>query len=223
MINSLRLLSLTAVVAAVALAAGAARALACGNGNGYSYARIGASSNAFGISAQIAQTSTFDILNGHVAGWVGVRGTGPGPNGSDEWLRAGSAAFPGITGNDIYYEVARPGSPPIYHQALADVAAGTYTKVTVLEMHNSPNWWRVWVNYKAVSDPIYLPDSHDGLRATARTESWDGGTGICNAFPYSFRQVSIAQAPGGDWRRLATAHGYPIQEHVTSIRPAGDA
>ena len=142
MTKSLRLLSLTAAVAAVALG-GAARALACGDSEGYSHARIGASSNAYGISARIAQISAFDILNGHFAGWVGVGGTGKGPQGSNEWLRVGSAGLPGITGSYIYYEVALPGTYPTYHEVSTGVAVGTYTKVTVLEMHNRPNWWRV--------------------------------------------------------------------------------
>jgi hypothetical protein len=203
MTKSLRLLFLTAAFAAVALGAGAARALACGNSEGYSYARIGASSNAFGISAQIAQISAFGILNGHVAGWVGVGGPDQGSRGSNEWLRVGSAALPGVAGSDIYYEVALPGQYPSYHEVSTGVAVGTYTKVTVLEMRNRPNRWLVWVNHKPVSAPIRLPESHDGLIATATSESWDGGTGgMCNAFSYSFRHVSIAGAPGGDWQQL---------------------
>ena len=165
-----------------------------------------APSNAHGISARIAQLNAFDILNGHIAGWVGVGGTG----GSNEWLRVGSAAFPGITGSDIYYEVALPGTYPTYHEVSTGLAVGTYTKVTVLEMHNRPNSWRVWVNHKPVSAPIRLPESHDGLMSIATSESWDGGTGaMCNDFSYSFRDLSIARAPGGDWQQLAD--GYPIQ------------
>ncbi len=151
---------------AVALG-GAARALACGDSEGYSHARIGASSNAYGISARIAQISAFDILNGHIAGWVGVGGTGKGPHGSDEWLRVGSDGLAGITGSDIYYEVALPGFFPTYHEVSTGVAVGTYTKVTVLEMHNRPNWWRVWVNHKPVSPPIRVPESRHGLMSIA--------------------------------------------------------
>jgi hypothetical protein len=217
MTKPLRLLFLTAVVAAVALGAGAARALACGNSNGYSYAHIAASSNAFGISAQIAQTSVFDIFNGHVAGWVGIGGTGEGPHGSNEWLRVGSSALPGITGSDIYYEVALPRRFAIYHEVSTGVAIGTYTRVTVLEMRNRPNRWRVWVNHKPVSPPIRLPESHNGLMATATSESWDGGTGgQCNDFSYSFRHISIARAMGGDWQQLTD--GYPIQSTVPPIQ-----
>ena len=203
MTKSLRLLFLTAALAAVALGAGAARALACGDRNGYSHARIGASSNAFGISAQIVQTSAFDILDGHVAGWVGVGGPRQGPRGSNEWLRVGSVGFPSVTDSDIYYEVALPGQYPTYHEVSTGVEVGTYTKLTVLEMHNRPNRWRVWVNHKPVSAPIRLPESHDGLMATATSESWDGGTGgLCNDFSYGFRDVSIAGAPGGGWQQL---------------------
>jgi hypothetical protein len=201
MTKSLRLLSITAAVAAVALGSGAARALACGNSQGYSSTRIGGSSDAFGISAQIAQTSTFDVLNGNVGGWVMVGGKGQGPLGSNEWLQAGLAAFPGGS-TGIYYEVAQPGRYPSYHPVSTALAVGTYTKVTVLQMHKRPNFWRVWVNHKPVSPPILLPKSYDGLKATAKSVSWDGGTGTCNDYSYSFRHLSIADAPGGGWQQL---------------------
>ena len=206
MTKPFRLLFLTAAVVAVALS-GAAGAPARGNSEGYSYAGVKALSNAYGISAQIAQISALDILNGHGAGWVGVGGPGQGPHGSNEWLRVGYATFPGITGSDLYYEVALPGHYPSYHQLSTGVTVGTYTKVTVLEMHNRPNLWRVWVNHKPVSAPIRLPKSYDGLMPTVTSENSDGGTGGRSI--YSFRHVSIARAPGGDWQQLTDAD--PIQ------------
>jgi hypothetical protein len=202
MTKPLRLLLLPAAVAFAALG-GAAHALAGGSSETYSYAGMRASSNAYGISARIAQLDASDLLTGHVTGWVGVGGRGQGPHGSNEWLRVGSVAFPGVTGSDIYYEVALPGSYPAYHEVSTGVAVGTYTKVTVLAMHDRPNWWRVWVNHKPVSAPIRLPGSRDGLLPTVRSECWDAGTGgICNDFPSSFRDVSIARAPGGNWEQL---------------------
>ena len=118
MTKTLRLLLLTTAVATVALG-GAARAFACGNSGGYSYAGIGAPTRAYGVSALISPLDAFDVLNGHVAGWVGVGGPGQGPNGSNEWLQVGYAGFPSITGSDIYYEVAQPGRFPTYHQVTA--------------------------------------------------------------------------------------------------------
>jgi len=218
MTKTLRLLLAIAAVATVALG-GALRASACGNSGGYSYAGLGAPSNAYGISALISPLDAFDVLNGHVAGWVGVGGPGEGPNGSDEWLQVGYAGFPSITGSDIYYEVAKPGGQPTYHQVSAGLAVGTVTKMTVLEMHGRANWWRVWVNHKPVSAPIYLPGSHDRWMPIATAESWDGGTGgTCNTFLYRFRRVSIAHAPGGGWHQLTG--GYPIQSTVSRIHRA---
>jgi len=204
MAKTLRLLLAAATVATAALV-GPAGAFACGNDSGYSYTRLGGASPAYGISAIITPLDAFDVLNGHVAGWVGVGGPGQGPNGANEWLQIGYSGFPSITGSDIYYEVALPGRFPTYHQVSADVPSGTPAKMTVLEMHGRPNLWRVWLDHKPVSPPILLPQSDHGLTAIATTESWDGGTGACNTFLYSFGHVSIAHAPGGDWQQSRTA------------------
>jgi hypothetical protein len=218
MTKTLRLILATAAVATVALG-GAARALACGNSGGYSYAGIGSATHAYGVSALITPLDAFDIINGHVAGWVGVGGPGEGPNGSNEWIQVGYAGFPSITGSDIYYEVALPGRYPTYHQVSGGLANGTMSKVTVLEMHGRANWWRVWVNHQPVSPPIRLPESHDAWSPIATAESWDGGTGgTCNTFLYHFRRVSIADAPGGGWHQLTG--GFPIVSAVTKIQRA---
>lgn len=213
----LRLLLLTAAAATVALGGGAARANACGNSNGYSYAGLASPGNAYGISALISPLDAFDILNGHVAGWVGVGGPGEGPGGTNEWLQIGLSGFPGIDGSDIYYEVAQPGRYPTYHQVAANLQVGTVAKVTVLEMRNRPDWWRVWLNHRAVSPAIHLPQSHNRWSPIATAESWDGGTGgTCNTFLYRFRKVSIAHAAGGGWHPLSNA--FPIKSATTKVR-----
>lgn len=214
-----RLLLVFAAVAVAALA-GAARALACGN-SGYSYAGIGAAGSGAGISALVTPLGPFDVLNGHVAGWVGVGGPGEGPGGTDEWLQIGVSGFPGLF-SDVYYEVERPNSNPVYHQVVASPPLGKPVKVTVLEMHNRPNWWRVWLNGSAVSRPIRLAGSHDRWSPIATAESWDGGTGgACNDFLYSFRRVSVASRPGGTWHRLLD--GYPISSAQTKVRRHGSS
>ena len=202
----LRLLLLTATVATVALAGGAARANACGNSSGYSYAGLASPNNAYGISALISPLDAFDILNGHVAGWVGVGGPGQGPGGSNEWLQIGLSGFPGIDGSDIYYEVALPGRYPTYHQVAANLPVGTVAKVTVLEMHNRPDWWRVWLNHRAVSPAIHLPQSHSRWSPIATAESWtSAGAPSCNGFAYRFDDIKVAQQAGGSWRALSNA------------------
>lgn len=218
--RTLRLLIVFAAVSAAALG-GAARALACGGSDGYSYAGVGAGSPGAGISALVTPLGPFSVLNGHVAGWVGVGGPGEGPGGTDEWLQIGVSGFPGLF-SDVYYEVARPHRNPVYHQVVASPALGKPVKVTVLEVHNRPNWWRVWLNGRAVSPAIRLPGSHDRWAPIATAESWDGGTGgACNDFLYSFRHVSITPKPGGVWRRLVG--GYPIKSSQTRVRRGGSA
>jgi hypothetical protein len=210
-----RFLFVAGAVAIVALG-GAAHASACGSG-GYSYAGVGAAQPAFGISATVASVEAFAVLHGHVAGWVGVGGPGEGPRGTNEWLQVGLSAFPGLTGGDLYYEVAQPSHFPVYHQVDTDLPAGEPFKLSVLEMHRRPDWWRVWVNRRPVSRAIHLPESYERWAPIASAESWDGGTGgACNTFLYRFHGVRLAAAPGGGWHPLLG--GYPIRSSVSRIR-----
>ena len=196
---------ITLALAAVALAAltGAAEAFSCGNG-GYSYAGVGAPAHAYGIGASITPLPAFNVLSGHVAGWVGVGGPGQGPGGKDEWLQVGFSGFPDTDGSSIYYELTLPGRFPTYHQVATNLPVGKAARVAVLEMHMRPNIWRVWVNGAPISAPILLPGSHARWSPIATAESWDGGTGgSCNGFLYRFNRVSIAHAPGGGWQPLS--------------------
>ena len=222
MFKTLRLLLVTAALVAVVLGTGATAALACGNSSGYSYAGLASPTHAFGISALITPLDEFDIFNGHVAGWVGVGGPGEGPGGTNEWLQIGLSGFPGVDGSDIYYEVTLPGRFPTYHQVDENLPAGQPVKVAVLEMSNRPDWWRVWLNHRPVSQPIRLPGSHGRWSPIATAESWDGGTGgTCNTFLYRFRGVSIAHVAGGGWHPLRD--GYPISSPVTRLRRSNGA
>jgi hypothetical protein len=206
--------------AAAATLGGAGPASACG-ANGYSYAGLAAPQRAFGISAMVTSVDNFAVLHGHVAGWVGVGGPGEGPGGTNEWLQVGLSSFPGVVGSDIYYEVALPGRYPVYHQVASSLPAGTAVAVTVLQMRDHRDRWRVSLNGQAVSPPIRLPRSHGRWTPMATAESWDGGTGgACNAFLYDFRRLEVAHAAGGSWHPLSG--GFPIESRMTRIRRARD-
>lgn len=181
-----------------------AQAATCGSG-GYSYAGLAAPTHAFGIGATVTPLATFSISTGHVAGWVGVGGPGQGPNGTDEWIQVGFSAFPDWLGNDLYYEVARPGAAPVYSRLRAALQPGQQMRVSVLEMSGRGNWWRVWVNGAPASAPIHLPQSDRRWRPVVTAESWDAGLDVCNEFGYRFNGVRVALAPGGAWSPLAAA------------------
>jgi hypothetical protein len=209
------------VLAVAASLIGASHALACGTHDGYSYAGLASPAKAFGITATVTPVGAFDVLAGHVAGWVGVGGPGQGPNGSDEWLQVGFSGFPSMSGSDLYYELTLPNGRPTYHQLATDLPMGQTQRFAVLEMHARPNWWRVWLNGSPASPPIYMPGSHDRWAPIATAESWDGGTaGTCNGFLYRFDRVSIAAAPGGGWHPLGGA-AYPISSTSTRVRRGG--
>jgi hypothetical protein len=217
MASTVRLLLIAGAVTAAALG-GVPRAFACGS-TGYSYAGLSAPEAAFGVSATVTSVEDWPMQHGHTAGWVGVGGPHQGPVGSNEWLQIGLSAFPDLVGNTLYYEVAQPSRFPVFHQIGGNVPTGEPVKVGVLEMHNRRNWWRVWLNGRAVSGPIRLPGSHDLWAPMAVAESWDGGTGgACNTFLYHFRSVEIAGAPGGGWHPLSG--GFPITIGPVRLRSA---
>ncbi|MGZ4390878.1 MAG: hypothetical protein ACXVRK_01970 [Gaiellaceae bacterium] len=205
----LRLLLATATVATVALV-GATGALACGNNGGYSYAGIGGPGAADGVSALISPLDAFNVVNGHVAGWVGVGGVGLGPGGSSEWIQVGLSAFPD-SGSSIYYEVRQPDWAAKYVLVKANVAPGERHRVAVLEVHGRPGVWRVWMDGRAVSPPYYLPGSHAGWEPQATGESWNDGAGVCNNYEYSFAGISLSARPGGTWRSLSS-RGFEFED-----------
>jgi hypothetical protein len=184
------------VLASASLAQGA-----CGSA-GYTYAGVSGSDNVTGVAARITPLSAFDVLGGHVASYVGVGGVGQGPNGSTEWIQVGMSAFNGLAGHSLYYEIARPGGVPTYHEVLSSLSAGDTHRVAVLEMAKHRNWWRIWVDGHAVTTPIFLPGSHLRWRPVATAESWGGGVSRCNSYAYRFERVSIANHAGGTWKRL---------------------
>ena len=174
---------------------------ACGS-SGYSYAGVSSQSHVFGVSAALTALASPAVQNGHVAGWVGVGGPGLGPHGSSEWIQVGFSGFPGLSVGSLYYEVTLPGGRPRYFEVLSNVAAGARHSVAVLEVGRQHEWWRVWVDGRAVSRPFHLPGSHGAWRGIATAESWGGGMRACNRYAYRFQHVSVVGSPGGAWNRL---------------------
>jgi hypothetical protein len=214
---------LVAALAASALVLGPpanAGTSSCGT-SGYAYAGVGSSARAYGIATRLTATTAPQVLNGHVAGWVGVGGPGQGPNRTDEWLQVGFSAFPDSSTSSLYYELAQPHQAPAYHELETGLPAGTKRKVAVAELAGRPGWWRVWVDDKAVAGPVYLPGSHGAWRPLATTETWGAGAQVCNRFRYRFDGVSVASRPGGGWQRLG--RHYTFQDHGYRIKPLGAA
>jgi hypothetical protein len=196
----MRILRLLPVVAA-ALAV-APHALACGS-SGYTYAGLASTSSTHGVAARLTAIGAPSVANGHVAGWVGVGGPGEGPNGTDEWIQVGLSGFAGSHASNLYYEVTRAGSSPQYVKVQSNLPPGTTRQVAVLEVQSKPDSWRVWVNGRPVSKPIYLPRSHGVWPGIATAESWTTTTKTaCNSFGYRFDDIRVAQHAGGGWQTL---------------------
>jgi hypothetical protein len=185
---------------------------------GYAYAGLEARQTAYGVAATLAATTDPDVQRGHVAGWIGVGSSNQGPGGTHEWLQVGLNTIPGSGGN-LYYEVAQPWGIR-YVPIQSGVPAGRNFSVAVLEMAHRRSVWRVWVDNRPASPPIWLPHSHGVLTPMAIAESWDGGAPACNRYAYRFAGVTLADSPGGSWARFRLRDGYVLHDPGYRVVPA---
>jgi predicted small integral membrane protein len=205
-------LAIVCAVIASAISAGSATAVsACGR-SGYSYAGFVAAAPAHGVRASVVALGNPYVENGHVAAWVGV-------SGGNAWIQVGLSAFAG-TGSRLYFEVNRPGVGPRYTQVLPQVEPGSRHRIAVLEILRRSGWWRVWVDGKPVSDPVYLRGSSGRWAPMATAETWDGGRRVCNLFAYRFDRLATA-GPGGAWRRLTRGHRFQDPGYRVVGTPGG--
>lgn len=166
-----------------------------------------------GVAATVELQAAPKVEHGHVAAWVGVGGVGMGPRHTNEWLQAGLATIPG-SGNVLYYEVTKPGQAPAYHELRSGIAVGERHRVAVIEMERRANWWRIWVDHRPATRPIYLAASHNRWPPVATSESWNGGVSSCNGFAYRFKTIRVRHA---SWELVSNAYrietpGYAVAE-----------
>lgn len=223
-------LTLLAVATSVATLAGVGSGTAEANGQpcgagangsqGYAYAGHQATKTAHGVRATITPTAVSGVVAGHVAGWIGVGGPGQGANGQTLWLQVGVASMPD-TPTMVYAEITRGGQDPVFVSLLQDVQVGESHKVAVLEMSGKPNWWRVWLDGKAVTEPVLLENSSNRWRPIATAESWNGGRPVCNKFAFRFDGVGVAATVGGSWR--AFTPGYKFEDRGFAVKRLSSA
>ncbi len=184
----------------------------------YAYAGLIGRDVVRGVRATITPVAAPSVTSGHVAAWVGVGGRRAGPNGEPQWLQVGIAGLPGGT-NQLFYEVTRPGRRPEYTALVEEVEAGESYAVAVIEVPSRASWWRVEVDGRAVSPPVYLPGSHGTSEPVVTAESWNGGTPSCNGFSYRFTAVGARRT--GTWRTIVAStvlsdHGYGVFERTAA-------
>ena len=208
-------IALLAGVLALAAAVLAPAALACPKG--YSYAGLYSPSNASGIAATISMLDASTVFgdSSHVAGWVGVGGPGLGPHGEDEWLQVGLATFGDSSEGRLYYEVARPGSPPEYNELATGIVPGIRLRVAVMELPFARDQWIV-VSPAGITGPFYLPRSHGAWAPVATAESY-ADTRQCNRYAYRFGGLQLARADG-TWQTMHRAEtlqdpGWRLRRH----------
>ena len=116
---------------------------------------------------------------------------------------------------EIYYEVAAPGKPPTYHTVKAKLSPTEKHLISVLEVGDKKGSWRVWMDGKAVSPVISLPNSHGRFAPQAIGETWNAGTTTCNHYGYGFHDVQVATAPGGAWAAGVKGYVWTDSENTT--------
>jgi len=228
--SRLAVFALVFVVVALAGAAFTTKAsgVATSCSSDYSYAGFDNSRDAHGIAATLTPVSAPDVERGHVAAWIGVGGIGVGPHRLTEWLQVGLSAGQGATSSNLYYEVARPHDAARFTALLPSVPVGESHKVAVLELRGRRSWWRVWVDGKPVTEPIYLPGSHGTWDPQALGESWNAGSRACNAYAYRFDKLYYARHAGGSWARFRKGVRYddagyvPTREHGNRFLAAAE-
>lgn len=186
--------------------------------HGYAYAGLQAGAGAYGVSATLTPVVAPVVQGGHVAAWIGVGAPGEGPNGSDEWLQIGQNVVAGAT-SKLYYEIAQPWG--IRYVELAQPAEpGAPVRLAVLEVAGRRSVWRVWLDGRPVSEPIWLPGSHGRLTPMAIAENWDGGASVCNRYAYSFHGAELASTPGGSWSPFRMRNASVLQDPGFRVVPA---
>jgi hypothetical protein len=181
----------------------------CGSGahgkRGYGYAGHRAAHGAAGVRATITRLGGLRVRDGHVAAWVGIGGRGAGPGGSDQWLQVGLASLPGAP-LLLYVEVTRAGAQPEFRLLDPHVRPGSPHTLALREVTGRPDWWRAWADGRPVTEPILLRGSSRRLQPIATAESWDGGTGSCNAFVFRFEDVRLLADAG--WRPFVSGRRF---------------
>ena len=218
-------IGLLAGVFALAAAVLATAAAACPKG--YSYAGLYSNWKASGIAATISMVVEPAVAGStsHVAGWVGVGGPGVGPNGEDEWLQVGLATFGDSSDGRLYYELARPGSPPRYTELASGIRPGQKLRVAVLELPFAPDSWIV-ISPAGIAGPFHLPRGHRAWQPIATAESY-AETTRCNRDAYRFGRLELAQTDGS-WRAMRGAStlrdpGWRLRRHGPSAFSATTA
>jgi hypothetical protein len=169
---------------------------------GYAYAGLYTTKPVAGVAATLTLLDEPSVAAGHVAGWVGVGGSGMGPGGTDEWLQVGFASFDQPDGR-LYYELALPHKQPKFVQLASGIQPGQEVRVAVVELPFHPNQWVV-VTPDGIVGPFNLPRSHGRWSPLATGESWTrSGARVCNSYDYRFGDVQLTA--NGDWHALGRA------------------
>ena len=178
-----------------------------GTQRAYAYAGHQATRRSHGVRATIEVLGAPVVRAGHVAGWVGLGGRNQGPGGVDMWIQAGVASVPG-DGAFVYAEIASPTGSVELRRLAAGPRPGERRAVAVLEMSRRPDYWRVWIDGRPVTEPIHLPGSSGRWSPVATAESWGGGDAPCNRFTVRFEAVAVALRPGGAWAPFQSGYRY---------------
>jgi hypothetical protein len=217
LLASLPLLLAAACVSQASAAPLAAPAASC-TSRSYAYAGLISRRTGAGIKATLTALAPAQVRQGHVAAWIGVGSTNAGPGDQAQWLQTGLNALADGS-SELYAELTQPGRAPRYQTILAHVDPGVAYHVAVVRLAGKPDAWQVFLNGKRVTAEAYLPGS-SRFQPMAMSESWNGGSPVCNGFAYRFANLQVA-TQRGSWQPLGAAttladSGYVVRSRTTA-------
>jgi hypothetical protein len=185
----------------------------------YAYAGIEGRNQAHEISATVTEMRSPRVIDGHVAGWVGLRGYS---NQSAESIslqvgieRTNDQTDGRVEENShVYVEYLKNGNKMLPDKSYGTIGVNVPNRLHVSIKETSDSRWAVYIN-GVRQKQLTIPGSHNNMSPEVEGESWGSTTQACNSYEYGFDNIRVdgLSKPAShafDTGILGVDHGYAI-------------